>query len=912
MTDSRSQRIYELFHAALPLSLADRKALLDKADPDLRAEVERLLAQDTSPLDRTAWGQTTLSDVAEGDFKPGTEIGPYIIKELIGAGGMGDVYRAVDTRLHRAVAIKTARYAFGARSEREARAIAQLNHPHICTLFDVGPNYLVMELVEGETLAARLKKGRLTREEVLNYSVQIADALAAAHSKGIVHRDLKPGNIMLTAHGVKVLDFGLAKLGSVDDGLTRTGTVMGTLEYMSPEQVQGEPCTPPTDLFACGLILFEMATGKLPIPGASLGNILASDPASANLRFKTGLSLRLDHLISQLLAAEPDRRPPGASAVRAELQSIRDPKSRALSKKYLALAALLVLVTGVLWVAFSPRLAPLKVSRIVQIAPFPGDKRDPALSPDGRQVAFSWTGEKGDSPGIYFISTSGGEPRRLTRSESNDISPAWSPDSHHIVFLRVHPGQADEVMMISNDRGIEEKIRDVRMPELIRRSVRPLIAWTNDGTGIVLPINDSETSRAGLFRIVLADSSVGRMTRASTGIGDTAPAISADGKWFAYYSMGGRQLLARRIGATGSPEGEAIIVDNTPATSPVWSPTGAHLLYVSGVRIKMWDSRTRETQELYLSTDPIQAMAARWSEEGIPQVVFSVDGGAQEIRALQLEDGGHRASGSTRLPLRASSVPTFSADGRWIAFASVTDGVANIWMADPHGEHARQITDVGADRSAWAPDGKHLAFHGGVATQLYVADIDPESEILKSESARPLARQVVQTPFQMIGPDWSPDSSYVYATRPGTTYQIMGVSSKGGQVEELFEGDFVQVEPNSHRIYYGKHGIAGIFSRSVDGDVKLSPEDRVLTDYISPRGFDVNQNGIFYLGRDEVGRPAAIRFYDFALKKSVDLWPAPLGTIPTIAVNPDSTLLLYDTRSDATGRLTFMQFERTR
>lgn len=203
----------------------------------------------------------------------------YRIEARLGAGGMGEVFRARDTRLGREVAIKISNQRFADRFETEARAISALNHPHICTLYDVGPNYLVMELVEGETLAARLKRGPLSLVETLRYGAQIAGALAEAHAHHIVHRDLKPGNIMVTRHGVKVLDFGLAKM-LTDATVTASHVVVGTPAYMSPEQVEGREATTATDLFSLGLVIYEMVAGKLPVPGASLGKMLSAGSGS--------------------------------------------------------------------------------------------------------------------------------------------------------------------------------------------------------------------------------------------------------------------------------------------------------------------------------------------------------------------------------------------------------------------------------------------------------------------------------------------------------------------------------------------------------------------------------------------------------------------------------------------------------
>ena len=242
----RWRQIEALYHAALEQEVAGRSAFVAEAcngDDDLGREVESLLAADATGLDRPAW------DGAAGLFEdsvvaPGARLGPYEILGPLGTGGMGKVYKALDSRLGRQVAIKVAARQFSGRFEREARAISALNHPHICTLHDVGPNYLVMELVEGQTLAEILGKGPLPLEKLVRYGVQIADALAAAHAKGIVHRDLKPANIMVTKSGAKVLDFGLAKsVVSAEDTLTGARQIVGTLSYMAPEQLEGKLAT---------------------------------------------------------------------------------------------------------------------------------------------------------------------------------------------------------------------------------------------------------------------------------------------------------------------------------------------------------------------------------------------------------------------------------------------------------------------------------------------------------------------------------------------------------------------------------------------------------------------------------------------------------------------------------------------
>ena len=305
MTSERFQQIEELYHAARERTGEGRAALLAQADPELRREIESLLAQsDSGFLDRPALENTTeLGASTVTVLTAGACLGPYRIEGKLGEGGMGEVFRAVDTRLGRAVAVKTAHERFSARFEREARAISSLNHPHICTLYDVGPNYLVMELVEGETIAARLKCGPLPVKTALLYASQIAAALAEAHGKGVIHRDLKPGNIMIAKSGVKVLDFGLAK-SEQDESVTISHMVMGTPAYMAPEQREAKPADARADIYSFGCVLYEMVTG-----------------ARASGQRKRIGSRKIEGIISRCLEEDPARRWQSAVALERELSA---------------------------------------------------------------------------------------------------------------------------------------------------------------------------------------------------------------------------------------------------------------------------------------------------------------------------------------------------------------------------------------------------------------------------------------------------------------------------------------------------------------------------------------------------------------------------------------------------------------
>src|SRR5262249_12348055 len=361
----------------------------------------------------------------------GQQLGSYEITALLGKGGMGEVYKACDTRLNRTVAIKIlpALVAHDPQSrerfQREARAVAALNHPHICTLHDIGSqdgiDFLVMEYLDGETLAARLAKGPLPFDHVLRYGVQIASALDKAHRAGIVHRDLKPGNIMLTKTGAKLLDFGLAKdsVGVVTDmptrvsgaDLTSPGAILGTLQYMAPEQIEGKKTDPRTDIFAFGAVLYEMLTGKKAFEAKSQAGILAAILEHDPTPLTTHLSSApppLDRLINRCVSKDPDERWQSASDLASELQWIAQAAAQAGteasvsrskdsgSPARVACAAALAIVAvaalaapAFMYVRRSAVADPPVVQHVARMTRENGFSEWPTWSPDGRLFAFS-------------------------------------------------------------------------------------------------------------------------------------------------------------------------------------------------------------------------------------------------------------------------------------------------------------------------------------------------------------------------------------------------------------------------------------------------------------------------------------------------------------------------------------------
>jgi tetratricopeptide (TPR) repeat protein len=390
MTPERWGQLEELYQAARALPPSQRIALLERAGPELRAEVVLLLAQedlagDSAFLDRPAWeGRESLLSQAEmpagvgeesGPYRieqkignsaivtagmsrrswpasahlgPGARLGPYQMEALLGEGGMGQVYRARDTRLGRPVAIKVIRAEgaqrsdFRIRFQREAQATAALNHPHICALYDVGEQqgiaYLVMEYVEGQTLAARLREGPLPLDQLLHRAAEVAQALAAAHERGIIHRDLKPANLMLTSTGVKVLDFGLAKFTRPDSGApdaTAANAILGTPAYMSPEQTRGEALDPRSDLFSFGCVLYEAATGVRPFRGSSLAETLrevASGHAPPASSLRPELPSGWDSILMRTLAKDRERRFQSAADLFSALEGFRGSVTQAVPR----------------------------------------------------------------------------------------------------------------------------------------------------------------------------------------------------------------------------------------------------------------------------------------------------------------------------------------------------------------------------------------------------------------------------------------------------------------------------------------------------------------------------------------------------------------------------------------------------
>jgi eukaryotic-like serine/threonine-protein kinase len=694
----------------------------------------------------------------------GQRLGPYEILSPIGAGGMGEVYRARDTRLERIVAVKilpdhlSDRAELRERFEREARTVASLNHPHICTLHDIGQqdgtDFLVMEYLEGETLGERLKKGPLPLDQVLQYAIEIADALDKAHRKGITHRDLKPGNIMLTKSGTKLLDFGLAKLRGPQapvaslsalpteaSDLTAQGTILGTLQYMAPEQLEGKEADARTDIFAFGLVIYEMATGKKAFEGKSqaslIAKILETDPPPiSSLQPMTPPAL--DRVVKKCLAKEQEKRWQDAGDLCDELRWIAESSvtqrvaegSAPIRKKSLTMAlwagiaVAASIMAGIAW--FLKPTTPKVVTRFAISLPT-GQRLDTrrraiAISPDGTRLVYV-VAQSGAANQLYVRTMDGLEARPIPGTEGV-ADPFFSPDSQWVGF------------------SAGSKLKKIRLsggePVSLAGDVNPVGAlgasWSSQGmiafapqvTGPILQVSDGGGSPLPLTRLAKGEG------------GDIVPQLLPGGKGLLFlYSPGFAPTGLDSIVAAQSLEtGERRdLLQVQGVTIPSYASTG-HLVYVQGTNLM---AVPFDYHRLAVAGTPVPI------NEGVLPAQFSISStgslvyvpGSVQLRQLKLVWVDRKgAEQPVPAPPHNYVMPRVSPDGHRVA-AGLEEADSQIWLYDLGRDTLTRLTFEGSTNvdPIWTPDGKRIVFKGS-SNRLFFQPADgsgPAQEFTKSE-----------------------------------------------------------------------------------------------------------------------------------------------------------------------------------
>jgi Tol biopolymer transport system component len=644
------------------------------------------------------------------------KFGPYALISPLGEGGMGEVWKARDTRLDRTVALKVAKAAFSERFEREAHAVAALNHPNICTLHDVGPNYLVMELVEGIPL-----KGPLPVSKAVEYAGQILDALDAAHRKGIVHRDLKPGNILITRQGAKLLDFGLAKQAAglkesdatLTSSLTSEGQILGTLQYMSPEQLQGKEADARSDIFGFGCVLYEMLTGKRAFVGASAASVIAAIIERPAPSLGAAIPPALERVLQRCLAKDPDDRWQSARDLRVELQwavaaagqtdiPATERGNRGRLPWSIAGAVSAILLASLFFTVAHLREHPATTAAVRFQIPAPEKlifrSWDlPAVSPDGERIAFTAGSDETAASTRLFI-------RPLNAASATELSipgfavfPFWSPDGRQIAFF---------------GRGSLQKVDIAGGPPITLFRGQPAGndggTWGRDGVILV-------SIRGRLLRIPAAGGEPRPVSSIAKGeTGQFWPQFLPDGKRYLYLSTNRAQPGLQGIYVASLDGGEPKFIMATDAGA-VYVPSG-QLLFVKG-NVLMAQPFDPHNLKLMDEPRPIADRVAGVSGASFgysPSAVLAWrNGTAASDSHLQWFDRNGKKLGTVG-DVADYSNPALSPDEKKLAICIMDPQTKtrDIWVLDlVRGAKTRLTFDPADDiNPVWSPDGARVAF----------------------------------------------------------------------------------------------------------------------------------------------------------------------------------------------------------
>jgi Tol biopolymer transport system component/predicted Ser/Thr protein kinase len=894
----------------------------------------------------------------------GANLGRYEVRSKIGAGGMGEVYLAEDTGLHRKVALKILPSDLAANQDRmrrfiqEAQAAAALNHPNIAHMYEVGEadgmNFIAMEFIDGLTLREMIYDKQADLAKLLRYLQHVAEGLAKAHAAGIVHRDLKPDNIMITRDGhAKILDFGLAKLieqrplpasaeGSSEVATvvmpphSTPGTVMGTVGYMSPEQAQGktDEIDHRSDIFSFGCMLYEAATGRQAFQGSdaidSLHKIVHA-PTPQIKETNPDAPDDLQRIVRRCLAKDPEKRYQSIKDVAIELEEARNelqgqeqhisvlPTAASViepstgkataasgaeyrvgeSKRHkkrvvivsvalgLALAAVVFGLYKLLWRASQP---PAKVSKIVPFTSFSGHKSEPAFSPDGRQIAFSWDGEKGDNLDIYVKLPGEGTPLRLTTNPAIDRSPAWSPDGRVIAFIRQTP-DGNSLMTIPALGGPERRLTSF--------TGYPRVAWSPDGKYLAISHSESPSELNSIF-LVSADTGEKRKLLSSPAEqADRAPKFSPDGQWIAFIRSSNLAVDDIYLVSVNGGEPKPITNDKVGIRGLDWTVDGREIVFSStrGGAFGLWRVPVSGGSPQPLSGVGENAYFPAVSAHGnyLAYVYRRED---QNIWRAPGPNSSVKDSPPTRLiaSTRADLTPRYSLDGKRIAFASGRSGSTEIWMCDSEGANPVQVTNFGSGHTGtprWSPDGQRIALDARISgtSDIYVVNADGGSP-----------RQLTTESSADVMPVWSTDGQSIFfgSDRDGD-WQIWKVPAQGGQAVRVTKGGgYGTLAATEGFIYYSRNsGVAmatgkksnepGIWKVPVDG----GEETRVF-DQGSVLFLFVTDDGAYLLNGAAKPLPA-IEFYSFASKQMTTIVSIEKSKYygSQFAVSPDGKWVLY-------------------